>query len=174
LNSGAGSLPVAVQDAVLSAFLGLGPNTISNAFTNTTEGSVLFQTFQSGSGQTGLTFDWNFMTNEFLNNATFNDVAFAMIFDGAGNLVNSAFLDTFSTFTSSGTLFTDHTGWVGQSFTNLNPNTTYSLVFGVFDREDGVVDSGLLIDNIASIPEPTVGLFGLLLVAGAAATRRRS
>lgn len=173
LSTGSGSLPVGVHDVVLSSFLGLGPNSIASLIPNSTEGAVLFQSFSTNSGQTGLSFDWNFMTNEFLANNQFNDVAFASVWDTAGNLVNVAILDTFSSFTGSGTLFTDHTGWVSTSFTNLNPNTSYNIVFGVFDREDGVVDSAILIDNITSIPEPGLGLLGLAIVLGGSALRRR-
>ncbi len=173
LNSGSGSLPVVVHDAVLSGFLGLPANSIGTLFANSTEGAVLFQSFTSGAGQTGMSFDWNFMTNEGLQNPTFNDVAFATVWDTSGNLIASAFLDTFSAFAGSGSAFSSHTGWVTTTFTNLNPNTAYNIVFGVFDRQDGVVDSAVLIDNIASIPEPGMGLIGLAVVLSGAAIRRR-
>ncbi|HAC90753.1 MAG TPA: hypothetical protein DCF63_08985 [Planctomycetaceae bacterium] len=67
------------------------------------------------------------------------------------------------------------TGWGTVSISNLPSGNNYSLVFGVFDDGDAVVDSGLLIDNVTVVPEPSAALLlGLCALPGALVRRRRS
>ena len=58
-----------------------------------------------------------------------------------------------------------------MSFGGLTGGSSYTLVFGVFDRGDRVVDSGLLIDGVRSVPEP--GSIAMLSLVGLSLLRVR-
>lgn len=172
LNTGAGAQSTLIQDFVLENVAGLPANYVASNFSGATEGATLFQQFTMGSNRDTLIFDWNFLTNEFTPDPTYNDFAFASLFSG-GTEVASAYVDTFATFSTGGPEYFSETGWQQVTFGGLTPNATYTLVFGVFDWGDEVVDSALLIDNIRTVPEPSS-----LLLAGVAGmfgfVRRRS
>lgn len=171
LNTGPGAQSVLVQDFVLSS-IGIGPNYIANNFAGATEGSLLFQTFTLDASSNAIIFDWNLLTDEGIPSPSFNDFAFARLFDSSLNLTNSADLDTFSAFPgASGPEFVSSTGWQTVSFGGLTGGSSYTLVFGVFDRGDRVVDSGLLIDGVRSVPEP--GSIAMLSLVGLSLLRVR-
>jgi hypothetical protein len=171
IDSDTGALPTFILDLVLSNGIGVGANYLASAFPNATEGSLLFQSFNLSPGESIVSFNWNFLTNE-ASRSFFNDFAFAHLISG-GSLVDSATLDTFSFFPESGSIYGSRTGWNTVSFSGLSPGS-YSLVFGVMDAVDQLFPSALLVDNIRAIPEPSsVALLGLASI-GLIARRRRS
>ena len=86
----------AVSVAALEAFLGLEAGTLA-AFSgeDVTSGSAIQQTVTVAPGET-LSFDFNFFTNEALENEIFNDFSFAIVNSGFDILA-----DTFSPFVPS-------------------------------------------------------------------------
>ncbi|GET37592.1 PEP-CTERM sorting domain-containing protein [Microseira wollei] len=145
-----------VSDSALETFLGLAPGSLDNLSNgNATAGSAIRQTFAAKAGDI-LTFDWNFLTDEFTP-TFFNDFSFVSI-----SFLEELADTTFPTFISSLTPFNEETGL--QKFSFKIPTTgTYTLGLGVIDVADSIVDSGLLVDNVklVSVPEPT-SAFGFL------------
>ncbi len=167
-----GRLPVSVLDAVVGGVLGVGPSYLASAFPSATEGALLYQMVSLTPGESAVSFDWNFLTNESTPSLLYNDFAFAHLISG-GSLVDSAVVDTYSTFTGSGSLYTDHTGWSTTTFTGLAPGS-YALLFGVFDATDPGIPSALLVDNVRAIPEPSTILLSGLAVGLISSRRRRA
>ncbi|MGC1396702.1 MAG: hypothetical protein WA828_20775, partial [Coleofasciculaceae cyanobacterium] len=107
------------------------------------EGSAMKTNFTVEVGEI-LTFDWNFLTDDF--QASNNDFAF---FTLAGEDIKLA--DTFSAFSNSfdnPTSFLHQTGFQTASYTFTTAGT-YTFGVGVFDVGDGSIDSGLMIDNVS-------------------------
>jgi hypothetical protein len=143
------------------------------------EGSAIKQTFKASAGQK-LSFSWNFLTNEAVEQAAvddftypkFNDFAFVSLqSDSSAQIFNLA--DTISKFTDSSSVFSKETGF--KTFSYIIPTSgEYTLGVGVVDVGDGTRISALLVDEAAvtaAVPEstPTLGilLFGALAtVAG--------
>ena len=92
-----------------------------------------------------LSFDWNFLTDEFTP-TFFNDFGFVVIGE-ASTLAN-----TNDIFTLSPSSFNEETGYQQFEFT-FDTAGTYDIGFGVIDVGDTVVDSGLLVDNIRLFSE---------------------
>ena len=133
--------PVPVDE--LEAFLGLNPGDLAELSTGVvTEGAAMKQTVTVAAGTT-LTFDWNFLTNEG-NSLTYNDSSFVTITDTTTDVLASAT----SPLVISPTLFERESGY--ETFTHtFTTNGTFTVGLGVANVTDGVVDSGLLIDNLA-------------------------
>lgn len=175
LSTGAGALSTVVHDFI---FTQNSLPTVSSLFPDATEGATIFQTFVLGAGQNGVAFSWNFLTDEATPEPIWNDFAFALLYNQTtSSIAGTAYLDTFSNFTNfSGPQFSSETGWLDVTFIGLSAGDTFTLAFGVFDRGDTIVDSGLLIDNVRSIPEPSAGIIvGLVgvVVSGFRIRRRR-
>lgn len=165
LNNGQGALPLFVQSFIVDNNLGLTAGSFSNLVNsvspNATEGAVLFQSFDLNLGNNTLLFDWNFLTNENAVGTQNNDFGMYALLDGSNSLVSSGAVDVLnSSFmpTPTGSPFAEQTGWSTVSIGGLNPGSNYTLIFGVFDDATTTVNSGLLIDNVRSIPEPSAGL----------------
>lgn len=172
IHNGVGAQNVLIQDFVLQS-LGVAPNYISSNFSGSTEGALLFQQFTVGAGFNQLTFDWNFLTDENSRSSQFNDFAFAHLFDNTLLPVATAYVDTFAPLVAGSPNYVSETGWQSVTFSGLNSGSNYTLVFGVFDVSDRVVDSALIIDNVRLVPEPSsISLLALCGLAGF--TRRRS
>ena len=141
-----------VTDFSLEAFLGLAPGSLDNLGNgNATFGSAIRQTFTGRAGDI-LTFDWNFLTNEFTDPSnSFNDFSFVSL-----GLLSELADTRLPIFLGSPTPFNEETGFRTFSFT-IPTTGTYVLGLGVTDVGDTVVDSGLLVDNVrlTSVPEPT-------------------
>lgn len=131
-----------------------------------TEGSGFKLTFTVNPGDTFLTFDYNFLTNE--DQAVFhhNDIAYAMLFDASnvlqGGIQTITTVNTGSfSLMSNQDLFAFETGYqtFNMSLVGLAPGT-YTLGIGIQDATTDDIPSALLVDNIQIIvPEPsTVGL----------------
>lgn len=162
-----------VSDSTLENFLDLAPGSLDSLGNgDATVGSAIRQTFTAEAGDI-LTFDWNFLTDEFTPDPFFNDFAFVSL-TGLDTLAN-----TFSPFVDSLTpLFDEETGFETFSFT-IETAGTYTLGLGVTDVLDTIFDSGLLIDNVdlESVPEPVsvLSLIGLVaLGAGSKLKRKQS
>jgi hypothetical protein len=164
-TTGAGS----ASQSALETLLGLGAGTLDlfgngNVF----EGSAIKQTISVRAGET-LSFSWNFLTDEFTPDSTFDDFTFFVALNG----IVSELADTgFPVFVNSPTAFFEETGFFTETLLNSSART-FTLGFGVVDVGDTIVNSGLLIDAVrigsVSVPEPgilslmAVGLAGLAI-----------
>ena len=146
-----------------------------------TEGSAVLIPFTVLAGDTQLTLQYDFLTNEFLQSLPRDDFAFAAILNSGNSVVASQnpFAHEsnppapFSLFNGQSP-FQFHTGLQSLSFSidSLAPGH-YMLAVGIEDKTTADHASGLLIDNVQVVPEPSVIA---LAVAGAGlmvAVRRR-
>lgn len=132
-----------------------------------TNGTGISQDVTVSAGDT-LTFDWNFLTDELNESATFNDFAFLSV-DGTAYLLASRNSSSYD-IVSPPAGFDGQTDWQAGSYT-FSAAGTFKIGFGVFNVGDTGHNSVLLIDNVAlPVPEPTTaflaGLGALLLAAG--------
>ncbi|NEQ72367.1 MAG: PEP-CTERM sorting domain-containing protein [Okeania sp. SIO2C9] len=159
-----------VSESELEAFLGLGLGDIDSSLNiDATIGSGIKQTIFAEAGDT-LTFDFNFLTNEFTPEEFFNDSAFVSITS------LELLADTNSNFVTSMTPVSEETGYQSFSFT-FSETANYTLGFGVVNVGDTIVNSGLLIDNVeltASTPEPTTILSLFTTACGAFSLLKRN
>ena len=170
-------------------------STLNSFFFNTTvsnqTGSGLLIPFTFLAGDTTLTFQYDFLSNEPNQTTPRNDFAFEALFDPAsgtpliGSVTHFAQVTgtSFSLFGAQ-TPFIFHTGY--QTFTisltglGLVAGTTYDLGLGVADATNSDHASGLLVDNVQviGVPEPsTVGLGiagAVLMVALRSRIKRKS
>ena len=148
------------------------------------EGSGVLIPFTVAAGDTTLSFQYDFLSNEPFQTIPHADYAFDAIFTTGGALQGS--VSHFQTATSvnppnlfgTQTPFIFHTGYqtLSLNISGLAPGS-YDLGIGVSDQTDTRHASGLLLDNVvtsaAAVPEPST--LGLIVVgaAGFAALRRR-
>jgi len=144
------------------------------------EGSGILIPFTVLAGDTGVSFDYDFLSNEPFSTPQRNDFAFAAIFNGRSLVPNSfstvanvttANLAPFGVQNQSPFIF--HTGYESKFLSFSLAPGTYFLGIGVDDAGSFDHASGLLIDNVQVVPEPSVVA---LTVAGAGmmlAMRRR-
>jgi hypothetical protein len=128
-----------------SAIIGLGAGAPTN-------GTGISQDVTVLAGDT-LTFDWNFLTDELNEAATYNDFGFFSISGSAFLLAsrNSSIYNTVSPPAG----FDGQTGWATQTYT-FPAAGTYKIGFGVFNVGDSGHNSVLLLDAISiPVPEPT-------------------
>jgi hypothetical protein len=147
-----------VSDSTIETFLGLAAGTLDGLIAkDATVGSAIKQTITASAGDM-LTFDWNFLTDEVEEGDDVPDFTFVSIVSGTTEILADA---VSSTFVSSSTPFFDETGFTMFQYT-FPTSGTFTLGFGVMHVEDDDVDSGLLLDNVTIIPEPTtICLLGL-------------
>ena len=137
-----------------------------------TEGSGFKLSIVVPVGMTTITFRYDFLTTEFpVADGGHADFAFALLFDatntllgGVRNIATPASIDESNParLLPSGPTatnpFTFDTGYQTFTISGLSPGT-YTLGIGVEDRTTTDNPSGLLVDNISVVPEPsTVGL----------------
>lgn len=140
-----------VSDSAIESFLGLASGSFDSLIgADAFEGSAIQQTFTAKAGDI-FSFDWNFLTNEATPETEgFNDFAFVSV-----NGIASKLADTSSSFfSSSSNDFDEETGFQNLSYT-VTDDGTYTLGLGVLDTRDNTMGSGLLIDNVKAVPEPT-------------------
>jgi hypothetical protein len=163
----------AVTNASLQSFFF---NDISGTLTGLRGSGVLIP-FTVMPGETTLTFQYDFLSNQPFQSLPRNDFAFEAIFNSSNTLVQGASKFAmesnggFSLFGASP--FIEHTGY--QTFSinisGLTVGQTYNLGIGVEALSGGSAqhDSGVLIDNVQVVPEPTTIAFSIagasLLVA---------
>ena len=144
------------------------------------EGSGVLIPFTVSAGDTILTLQYDFLSNENFQSVPHPDFAFSAIFDATNNLVLSP--DTFAAVGTSTMVpfnpdqapFQFHTGLTSLALplNNLAPGS-YALAIGVEDAATADHASGVLIDNVQLVPEPSAFA---LAIAGAGllvALRRR-
>lgn len=162
-----------------------------NTTVNNEDGSGLLIPFTFMTGDTTLTFQYDFLSNEPAQSTPRGDFAFEALFNpGTSSLVGSVTHFAIASASSPSLLFGAespfifHTGY--QTFTlsltglGLTVGTTYDLGIGVADATNTSHASGLLVDNVqvAAVPEPsTVGLGiagAVLMVALRSRIKRKS
>ena len=151
----------------VAASLGLsGPSIAGLGAGAPTNGTGISQDVTVSAGQT-LTFDWNFLTDELDETATFNDFGFFSI-SGTPYLLASRNSSSYD-ISSPPAGFDGQTDWATQSYT-FPAAGTYKIGFGVFNVGDTGHNSVLLLDAVSiTVPEPasvvllTIGLVGALL-----------
>jgi hypothetical protein len=157
----------AVSVTTISPFLGVSTSSIRDGTAAGFEGSAFTISLGMLTAGTQITLDYDFMTDEDPSGIHHNDFAFWELNSGTIH----PFADTMSSLhpTNPGnTVFGLETGY--QTLTITIPTTgTYTLGLGVMDATTGDNPSGLLVDNIQIVPEPTTIAFGIagasLLVA---------
>ncbi|HJT80861.1 MAG TPA: PEP-CTERM sorting domain-containing protein, partial [Chthoniobacterales bacterium] len=146
----------AVANSALQTFFGIG--------LTGNQGSGVLIPFTVAAGDTFLTLQYDFLTNELFQSTPRDDFAFGAIFN-ASNVLQGAVNDfasvnappaTFGLFGAQ-TPFQFHTGLQTLSFSlaSLAPGN-YTLGIGIEDRLTADHASGLLIDNVQVVPEPSV------------------
>ena len=116
-----------------------------------------------------LSYDWNFISDELNEPATFNDFAFFTV-SGSAYLLASRNASTFD-LVSPPPGFDGQTDWSTSSYT-FPVAGTYTIGFGVYNVGDAGHNSALLLDSVAvSVPEP--GLATLLPLLSLALLRRQ-
>ncbi len=153
-----------VSDTDIEAALNLTPGALDALSATTpgggdaTEGSAISQVLMVNAGDI-LSFDVNFLTNEFTPEDSFNDFSFFLSF-GDSTLI----ADTNAVFALSPTRFDEETGFL--TITQVIPTSgTFTLGFGVLDVGDMIVDSAILVDNVfidSVIPNPEPGTMMLM------------
>lgn len=166
----------AVSNASLQSFFF---NDIDGTLTGL-RGSAVVVPFTVMSGDTTLTFQYDFLSNQPEQTSQKNDFAFDAIFNSLNQLQGSANKFAMVTGTSfslfgSGPFF-DHTGYqtLSLNISGLAPGT-YNLGIGVEALAGGSNqhDSGLLLDNVQIVPEPTTIAFSIAGASLLVALRRR-
>jgi len=125
------------SEADIEAFLGLAPGTLDNQGNgDATVGSTMVFELQVSAGDV-VTFDWNFITNDYL---PYNDYAVLTI---NGQFIELA--DVASLGNTAGNV--SETGWTTYTY-NVTQTGTLTIGFAIVDVGDAIVDSALLVDNI--------------------------
>lgn len=167
-----------------------GTNSVSNATLQSTlhvsplagiEGSGFLLPFTVGAGDTFLTFQYDFLTNE-LAPGNHNDIVYVYILNGSNTLQGSLItLTTANAEQANLSLLPDQNGpfqfetgyRLGSlSLASLAPGS-YQVGFIVEDRTHDDIPSGVLVDAVQVVPEPSV--FGLTIAGSVllVALRRR-
>jgi hypothetical protein len=152
------------------------------------EGSGVLIPFTIQAGDTALNFNYNFLSNEpFQAPAVMrNDFAFFALYSGStlvpGSVMSLATVNgsSFTPDMNPSDAFQFFTGYLPKtiSLAGLAPGN-YTLGFGVEDAGPGAGDhaSGLLIDNVQIVPEPSVfalAIIGAGLLVGAGRRIKRA
>lgn len=157
----------AVSVTTIASFLGVSASTIRDGIATGQEGSAFTINLGTLTAGTVVTLDYDFLTTE-VPPGQHNDFAFWELNSGAIHVfsdTNSALLHP---TTGAGNPFNLETGYQTLSITipTTGPQT---LGLGVMDATTTDNPSGLLVDNIQIVPEPTTIAFGIagasLLVA---------
>jgi hypothetical protein len=144
------------------------------------EGSGVLIPFTVSAGQTQLTFQYDFLSNEPFQTMPRSDFAFSAIFDSANTIERASAFATATGMTmnpfdpGSQSPFQFHSGLLTLTLpvANLSPGN-YTLGIGVDDASTADHASGLLIDNIQIVPEPSVLSLALVGTGLVVAIRRR-
>jgi len=146
------------------------------------EGSAIQQSFYADAGDV-LTFDWNFLTDEFTavppEPDYYTDFLWGYL-EGPSSNEETVFAHVNqdpSNFFASASIFNDETGYHTFTFT-FAESGTFTLTLGVHDVEDTQYDTAGIFDNFVLRKSPEPGTFvlvaGGLLGLGGYARRRRA
>jgi len=133
------------------------------------EGSAIQQSFDAQVGDL-ITFDWNFLTNEFTRSPAEPDLYTDFLW---GYLAGPSSVQEFvlahanedaGNFSTSSSIFDQETGYHTFMFTITEPGT-HTLTVGLNDVEDAYYDSGGIFDGFRLIRSPEPESF-LLVAAG--------
>ena len=153
-------------DFELNEFLGLPDDTLFDL--NAVGGTAIKTEVTANAGDI-LSFQWNFLTDEVQQTPFQNDFVFFTIDDVLFQLTDVT--TSIPDFIPSNTVFAAETGFQTESFTF--PTTgTFVVGFGVVDRDDFTVKSGLLVDKVEVIPEPLT-ILGVATATGFGAFFKR-
>src|ERR1051326_4995753 len=138
-----------------SSILGLGQG-------NPTTGSAISQDITVSAGDV-LSFDWNFLTDEWNEDPQYND--FAMFTIGTDPFFLASRGSTHATLdlVSPPPGFDGQTHWANQTYT-FTAGGTYKLGFAIFNVGDAGHDSLLLVDSVSvsTVPEPASIVLSLM------------
>lgn len=134
-----------------------------------TNGSAIAFEVQGVEGET-ISFDYSFLTDEFTPNP-FNDFAVVSLISDDSS-VFEILGDTNDVFTLSPTIFSEQTALEQFSFT-FDTTGEFTVGIAVLNEGDTAVNSGLLLDNISIVPEPSSGVLLLGSFLGLMISRRR-
>ena len=164
-----------------SGVFAVGNATLQNFFHSLSiggqEGSGVLIPFTISAGDTALTFQYDFLSNEPFQSLPRGDFAFAAIFNGANALQGSAnqfanaLTSNLSPFdVSNQAPFVFHTGYrtLSLSLVGLAPGN-YTLGIGVADAVTVDHASGVLLDNVQIVPEASsvvLAIIGAILLLG--------
>jgi hypothetical protein len=167
----------AVSVSNLATFLGVSTSNIKDGLVAGQEGSAFQLSLGTLTAGSTITFNYDFLTNDFPPPDGHNDFAFITLTGNTGNtpVVADELNPPKAPTTGLGNPFVLETQY--QTYTiNITTTGTYTLGIGVVDGTTTDTSSALLVDNISvgtAVPEPsTIGL----IVAGAVsclAARRR-
>lgn len=157
----------AVSVTTIASFLGVSTSSIRDGTAAGQEGSAFTINLGTLTAGMQIKLDYDFMTDEDPSGIHHNDFAFWELNSGAIN----PFADTTSPLqptNTSNTVFGLETGYKTLTI-NITQTGIYTLGLGVMDATTTDNPSGLLVDNIQIVPEPTTIAFGIagasLLVA---------
>ncbi len=172
-NGGVGDNSVTVAN--LESFLNLTGGTLATVGPTpaASRGSAIKQSISGVSIGDTLSFSWNFVTAE-TPPAIGTDFAFFSISRTGGSNSASLLANTSSGLVPfAGGGFTAQTVYALGGFTFLEAGD-YTIGFGVVNSPDAFIASGLLVDSVNTVPEPSAlaGL-GLLSLVGLLRRRRR-
>jgi hypothetical protein len=120
-----------------------------------------------------LSFQYRFLTSATLFDGA--DFAFYTLQFGAGIPVLATFADTAAaTAPSTSANFDFESGVATVTLPAAGIAGSYTLGFGIADHTDDAIPSGVLIDNVQIVPEPTSALLLLLGLGGLGSLRRRA
>jgi hypothetical protein len=120
-----------------------------------------------------LSFQYRFLTSATVLDGM--DFAFYTLQIGAGIPVLVTFADTVAATTpSTSANFDFESGVATVTLPAAGIAGSYTLGFGIADHTDDAIQSGVLIDNVQIVPEPTSALLLLLGLGGLGSLRRRS
>jgi hypothetical protein len=147
-----------------------GPTILALGQGTPTTGSAIAQDITVAAGDV-LTFDWNWLTDEWNEAATFNDFAIFTVDSSAYFLASRGSTHATLNLTTPPPGFDGQTNWATASHTFASGGT-FKLGFAVFNVGDAGHNSVLLVDAVAvSVPEPAT--FALLALGVAGMLRRR-
>jgi hypothetical protein len=152
---------------LLEGFLGLSNGALSALGNGTAiSGAAIKQTTITVNSGDTFSFAWNFLTDEFQGETLTQDFAFYTINAQAFTLASTT--SALSDYTAG---FVSQTGF--QTTTLTLAAGTYTFGFGVVNVSDTSTASGLLVDNIAVVPEPDATMAVTCLGIGALWLRQR-